>query len=192
MTATTSLGQHHARFGRIGAIAVSRRRLILFISLGVVVVAAFFGVKAPSVLGGGGFVSPNAPSQLAANALTSEFHGGGPNLIFVVTARSGTVNSIPVASAGLALTRDLVVAPGVTTALSYWTTLSPALMSRNSTQGLVEARVSPQKAANRLIAEFSVAKSEPGLITVLASGTDGVNQAINTQIGKDLALAEGV
>jgi RND superfamily putative drug exporter len=183
-------------FDRIARLVTHRPRRILAIAGLVLVVAAVFGIHASSKLKTAGFTSPDAQSQLAADRLQASF-GGGPNLVFLVEARHGTVDSRAVAAAGRDLVATLDHSAGVSSATSYWTTHAAGLRSRDGRAALVVADLtgSQQTATNRaktLIPEVSVPAGRAGPITVLAGGLTGVNNAITAQIGKDLKLAEGL
>jgi RND superfamily putative drug exporter len=183
-------------FASIGRVTTQRPRLILLITALALVVAAVFGIHAPSRLLGGGYTSPNSPSQIAQNRLQAYF-GGAPDLVFLVEARAGTVDSPAVVAAGESLARALAQQPGVTSVDSYWATRAPALRSRKGNEALVLANLagSDSQVKDRekvIVAELSVPASTPGAVTIKAGGPGGTQTAINAQIGKDLALAEGL
>ena len=89
-------------FLRLGRLATTRSRLVLGLTGLCIVLAAIIGIHAPGKLKSAGFVSPNAPSQLAQNRLDAEF-GGATNLVLLVQARTGTVDQPAVADAGRAV-----------------------------------------------------------------------------------------
>ena len=183
-------------FTRIGHFVTNRPRRILAAAGLAVVLAGALGLHAGSVLKPSGFTSPSSPSQIAQNRLDAYF-GGQPNLVLLVTARTGSVDSPAVAAAGRALTARLASSRGVDRVSSYWTTGSAALRSNNSTQAVVVGTVagSDKTATDRtksLVKELSVGPSNPGPVTVRAGGLSGVDNAVGTQIGKDLKLAEGI
>ncbi len=182
-------------FARIGQFVTHRPRRILAAGLAALLAGAL-GVHAFGVLKSGGFTSPSSPSQMAQNRLDAYF-GGEPNLLLLVTARQGSVNDPSVAAAGEALTARLAGSRGVDRVASYWSTHSSALRSSDMTEGLVVATVagSDNTASNRtkaLVKELSVGVTSNSPVTVRAGGTEGVNSAVNTQVGKDLQLAEGI
>jgi RND superfamily putative drug exporter len=183
-------------FARIGTLVTRRPKLVLLAALAAVIVSAAIGIHAPGRLQGGGFTSPSAPSQIAANRLESSF-GGSPSVIFVVQARTGTVDDPAVTAAGTQLAHQVADSPGVTTESDYWSTHSPSLRSRDGIQALVVVNLAGkdskvQTEAKRLINRFSVPASHGGPVAVVAGGYAAVNQAATNQIAKDLALAEGI
>src|SRR5205085_6461618 len=81
-------------------------------------------------------------SSRAAALLQSTFHTGNPNLVLLVRARHGTVDSPAVRADGLALTRRLAGERGVDAVVSYWTLRdAPPLRSTSSSEALVLARI---------------------------------------------------
>lgn len=179
-------------FTSLGRLATGRTRMVLSLSVVVLALAAFAGGHAFGSLKSAGFVSPNAPSQIAANKLDDDF-SGPPDLIFLVIARSGTVDSPAVAAAGRALTASLA-ASGVAGVTSYWTTGSRSLESRDGTEGLVMVSVNgPDKAVSNRVKHLAdqFAKTS-GAVTVRAGGGVVVGNDIGSQITGDLAKAESV
>ncbi|HEY1569725.1 MAG TPA: MMPL family transporter, partial [Pseudonocardiaceae bacterium] len=184
----------------VGNIVTRRSRLILVVAAIAVVAAAGIGFGAPGKLRGGGFTDPNSPSELARTQLDAG-RAGQPNLAFLVTAKTGTVDSAAVAVAGRTLTQQLVSQPDISSVTSYWSTGSPSLKSRDGTQALVltHVRGNDQAITDRaktLINAFSTpggsTAGAPGPITVKAGGQAGASHDITNQITKDLALAEGI
>jgi RND superfamily putative drug exporter len=183
-------------FVRTGSLVTKHPRLVLAAAAVAVIVSAALGIHAPGRLQSGGFTSATAPSQIAANRLEATF-GGAPDLVLVVQARNGTANSPTVADAGRRLAQQVSRARGVTSVTDYWTTRSTQMRSRDGREGLVVVNLAGnpaavQSEANSLIREVSVPAAGPGPVTVLAGGPAAVNQAATEQIGKDLALAEGL
>jgi RND superfamily putative drug exporter len=99
-----------------------------------VLAAAGVGFGAPGKLQNGGFTDPGSPSELARTQLDASA-AGQPNLVFLVTARTGTVDSPAAATAGRTLTQQVQAQPTVASATSYWSTGSPSLKSKSATHG---------------------------------------------------------
>src|SRR5207249_2512972 len=90
----------------------------------------------------GGFNDPSSPSSQAQRQLRTVFHSDEPNLVLLVTARQGDVDSPAVTGEGNALTNELARTPGVGQAVSYWSLGSPPpLRSHDGHQALVLARI---------------------------------------------------
>jgi RND superfamily putative drug exporter len=179
-------------FSALARLAINRYRIVLVSTALIVVLAAFAGIHAFGALKSGGFVPPNASSQIAANKLNDDF-AGPPDFILLVHARSGTVDSPAVVAAGQAVTARLAATSGVEGVQSYWSTGSPSLKSKSGTEALVVGTVngSDKHVTNEvkdLAHEFA---SHNNVVTVTPGGAVYVGNSIGTQIQKDLAKAEG-
>ena len=84
--------------GRLGSLTVRHRRVILLASAVLFVAAGAFGGGVASRLSSGGFNDPSAESQKAQDLLEDRFDTGSPNLVLLVTSKSGTVDSERVAA----------------------------------------------------------------------------------------------
>jgi RND superfamily putative drug exporter len=183
-------------FTSLGQFVTRRSRLILVVAAIAVLVAAGIGFGAPGKLKGGGFTDPNSPSELARTQLDAT-GAGQPNLVFLVTAARGTVDTPAAATAGRTLTQQLAAQQGVSSVTSYWSTGAPSLKSKDATQALVltHVRGNDQTASDTsktLINTFSTKAGAGGPVTVQAGGQLGASHDITDQITKDLALAEGI
>ena len=181
-------------FGRIGRVTTARARLILLLAGAGIVLAGFIGIHATSKLKSAGFVSPTAPSQLSDNQLKAKF-GGTPNLVLLVDAKQGTVDSPAVASAGRAVAARLATEPSVDRVTSYWTGGGAGLRSKSGTEALIVADITGSDShidsrAHSLIKDFSSSSSAAGPITVRVGGGAPTGNAVGTQIQKDLGKAE--
>ncbi|GAC1312445.1 MAG: MMPL family transporter [Acidimicrobiales bacterium] len=175
---------------------VVRHRRAVLVAAALVVLASFaYGGKVATKLNTGGFDDPRAQSTLAAKALTAQFHTGDPNVVLLVTARTGTVDSPAVAAAGRALTARLGSTRYVTGAVSYWTLGSPPpLKSRDAHQALVVARLtgSDDQINVRVKDILTTFNATSGPIGVQVTGQAAVFRQVGTTIRTDLAKAEGI
>jgi RND superfamily putative drug exporter len=185
-------------FTTLGEVVTRRSRLIIGVAAILVVVSAGIGFAAPGKLQGGGFTDPGSPSELARTQLDAAGLGE-PNLVLLVTARTGTVDSPSVAAAGRSLTLRVQSQPTVSSVVSYWSTSSPSLKSKSSKQALILIHVrgndkAVTDATKTLIPAFTTSSTArpAGPITVQAGGQAGASHDITNQIAKDLALAEGI
>jgi RND superfamily putative drug exporter len=112
-------------FTALGDFVTRRSRLIMAVAAILVLAAAGVGFGAPGKLQNGGFTDPGPPSELARTQLDASA-AGQPNLEFLVTAGTGTVDSPAAATAGRTLTQQVQAQPTVASATSYWSTGSPA------------------------------------------------------------------
>src|SRR5436190_24170659 len=92
---------------RLGEFTVRRRRWILAGALVFFVAAGAFGGKVAKSLSTGGFDDPASESSRATQVLQDEFGTGSPNVVLLVRAKHGTVDSPDVRAEGLSLTRQL-------------------------------------------------------------------------------------
>ena len=184
---------------RLGDLMYRRARLVLLVTGILLAVAAVIGVGAFGKLQGGGFDDPNSASTKAAHQIDARF-GGQDNLILLVRAQRGTVDSPDVQSAGLRLTNALEARTAtIDRVTSYWTTPAPALRSKDGTQAMVLLHIKGDDqqvtdGAKSLIATYTAPGAGIGspAISALAGGDAAVNVQVNAQVGKSLALAEGI
>jgi len=179
---------------RLARFLLRRRLLVLAATLAVVAVAGVFGGGAVAKLKTGGFDDPNAESTRAAAVLRDTFHAGAPNVVLLVTAKQGTVDSPAAAAGGRALTARLARERGLAQVGSYWTLGSPALRSRDARQALVLGRVTvDEQAQDDRIAALAAAYSGEGAATrVQVGGQLMFNHDVGRQVQRDLAKAEGI
>src|SRR5688500_15282949 len=126
----------------LGRFVVRRRVRVLVAALLAMVVAGALGGGVAKHLSGGGFEDPAAESSQAKRVLEASFGTHNPNLVLLVTAADGSVDSAGAAAAGAALTRELGAEEGISQAVSYWTLGSPPpLRSGEGSKALVLATI---------------------------------------------------
>jgi RND superfamily putative drug exporter len=185
----------HMLLDRLARFVVRQRRLVLLFSLGAFLVAGAVGGGVASKLQSGGFEDPSAPSARAAHLLHDRFGGGEPNLLFLVTAKGGNVDSPDVIAAGTALTQRLAKEPGVEQALSYWTIGSPPpLRSTKGDQAMVFVRLagSDDQVIKRVKTLDPGYVGDRGPIVVAAGGRGPLFEEVGSTIEKDLKRAETI
>jgi len=175
-------------FTSIGGWAVRRARLVLALAAVAVIAFGVLGAGAFGLLKSGGFSDPSADSTRAQQLLDQRF-GGGPDLVLLVSPRSGTVDDPAVARAGSQVVAGLSAEPGVTGVLSYWTAHVPTLRAADGRSALVLAHVGDDDRAATLIKRHAV---DTSLLTVRAGGGAAVGGDIGRQVTGDLALAEAI
>ncbi|HUJ67418.1 MAG TPA: MMPL family transporter, partial [Acidimicrobiales bacterium] len=180
-------------FERLAHLVTTRARLILALTVLGIVLAGAAGIHATSKLKDAGFVSANAPSQIASNKLDADFSGPA-NVILLVSARTGSVNSPAVASIGRSVTARLAAFPGVTGVTSYWSTGSAALESKTGTAALVLGHItgSDNTVNSRAKAIGAQLSTRSGPATVTAGGSAVVSDAVGKAVVKGLAIAEAI
>ena len=179
-------------FYRLGLKIVARARVVLAMSLAALVISAVFGIGAFARLLSGGFDDPASASSQAKVLLDQKF-GGEPDLIFLVHARTGTVDGTAVTATGQALAHRLSADARLRGVTSYWTTQAPGMRSRDGTDALILAKVigdeqTADTNAKALLADYAHLDSSDA--TVRIGGARGTDVA--GQVGKDLAVAEAI
>jgi len=122
----------------IGHFVVRRARLVLIVALLAFIGFGVLGAGAFGKLKTGGFQDPAADST-AAQALTDRHFGGAWDVVLLVHAKAGTVDDAPARAAGRAAARRLAATPDVSNVVSYWSTRSPGLRSKDGQYALVLA-----------------------------------------------------
>jgi RND superfamily putative drug exporter len=173
-------------FHRLGERIALHARLVLLVTAVIVVGAAVLGFGAFGRLLDEGFADPSAASTKADTVLNQKF-GGEPNIIFLVHAREGTVDSAAVTSDGERLTAALEHDSRLRGIESYWPGRVASLRSRDGSDGLILARVVGDTADGIL---HDYGHVDTAAATLRIGGDKGTN--VGGQVGKDLALAEGI
>lgn len=172
-----------------------RTRTVLLIGMLVLAGGIVLGSHATSRLQDGGLVPNNAPSSQAASILDRDF-GGQANLVFLITARHGSIAGPAVTNAANRLAQSLRQQPHVRVMATSWDSRGGRLRSRSGRQGLILASVGGdnQEALTRTKDLVSVYTGERqpsrSTISVAAGGTEGTNAAISDQLNRDLRRAE--
>jgi putative drug exporter of the RND superfamily len=175
---------------KIGALVVRRARTVLTLSLVVLLGAGILGVGAFSKLQTeGAFQEPSADST-AAQHLLDQRYGGADNVVLLVHARHGTVDSPAVSAVGASAARRLAAEPGVANVISYWQTGSPQLRSPDRRYALV---MGSQRTGHELDSGVlsSLASTGPDA-SVTVGGGAAVNSDVTAEVGKSLIIAEAI
>jgi len=178
---------------RLANTIVRRRRVVLLAALGFFLIAGAVGGGVASHLSSGGFNDPAAQSTKVDNLLRDRFHSGDPNVVLLVTARQGTVDSPQVAAAGQALTARLANEPSILQATSYWSLgQAPPLKSKDGREALVLARLAgnDDQVAKEIKPIAAHYQFDTPAITVRAGGQAQVFHQVGDQVRKDLERAE--
>jgi RND superfamily putative drug exporter len=170
-------------------------RSVLFGTAVAFIVFAFLGVQVFGKLESQGFNDPASGSSQAASLLASQFPGQ-PNLVLVASARDGqSAGATLVVRAGRDLVQRLSLLTGVSAVTSWWTTQAPEMRSRDGRQVLIAAHVSSsgaRSADDNTKAIITALGDGTTVLNVAVGGSQGVNNDIGTQVGKDLAFAESL
>jgi RND superfamily putative drug exporter len=178
---------------RLSDLVVRRRALILVLTLVGLVLAGVLGGGVASRLSSGGFEDANAESTKAEHAL--EPFGGESNMLLLVRAKHGSVDSPDVVRAGTELTTKLAGDTRVSFAASYWSLGKPQpLRSKTGDSALVLARIKGDqdevnKTAKDLLPRYEI---DDAAISVRPGGLAAVYKDVNEVIEADTKKADSV
>jgi RND superfamily putative drug exporter len=179
-------------FYRLGQFVAAHAKAVLAAAGVIVVVCAVLGVGVFGRLLSAGFDDPSSSSSQAKVLLDQKF-GGEPDMIFLVHARSGTVDDAGPTASGTALAQRLSADPRLREVTSYWATKAPALRSKDGSDALILTSVvgdEKQATDNATALLKTYGHVDDSAVTVQIGGARGAD--IGGQVGKDLALAESI
>ncbi|WP_328446850.1 MMPL family transporter [Streptomyces sp. NBC_00386] len=181
-------------FDRLAELAIRRARLVLAVAFVAVVLMGALGVGVFGKLKGGGFDDPASQSSRAEKVIDGKF-GGETNLVLMVRAEKGRIDTSAAERSGRALAAGLRAERNLRNVVSYWDSDSPALRSGDGREALVLAHVKGddtqrEKNARALIDKYTGPYA--GGLGVRAGGGAAVSDDMSTQVPKDLVLAEGI
>jgi RND superfamily putative drug exporter len=171
----------------------AHRRAIVGVTALAVVGAGVFGAQVTQRTSQGGFDASTEQSIQAATVLQDDLHAGQPNLVLLVTAPRGSVDSPGVAAVGRALTARLAAEPDMANVMSYWSLDSvPVLRTADRSQALIVGRIvgNQDQIVRREPAVVAGLGHIPNTISVRAGGFGPAFQAVNTVVEHDLVRAE--
>jgi RND superfamily putative drug exporter len=181
---------------RFARLATGRPKAILIVAFLVFLIAGATTGDVAEHLTVGGFVDNASESHRAADILDKQFDTGAPNVVLLVTARSGDVDSPDVAAAGAALTSKLAEEPGVDGVASYWSeNNAPPLRSADGTRALVVGRIDSASVdvVNDRITELAPqlrAAGDGTAVKVEVGGFAEIYRELGATVEKDLVTAE--
>jgi RND superfamily putative drug exporter len=180
---------------RLARSVVRRRIRVLIGTLVFVVAAGAVGGGVAKRLSSGGFDDPHSQSSQVQRLVAREFpQGSTPNMILLITAKNGNVDSAAVADEGRRLTEELASQPSIGgAAFSYWSLDGATpLRSKAGDQALVLAKISGgDDAVRKQIDTLSPAFTrDDSVMSVRVGGYAEVFRQVGTTIKKDLARAE--
>jgi RND superfamily putative drug exporter len=181
---------------RLAATVIRRRRFVLVAALLVLLLAGVYGGGVASNLTGGGFDSTSSESAKAKALIEDQFGQSDPNLLLVVTAADGDIDSPASAAAGAALVTALSEEADVQQVTSYWSLgNAPPLRSTGGDKALVLAHIGgDQDAATERAAEVVDAlrgeQAGGAAVTFEPGGLTIINDRVGSTIEEDLRTAE--
>jgi RND superfamily putative drug exporter len=170
-----------------------RARLVLILAAVAFAAALAVGLGAFDKLKNGGFDDPHAQSSRALHLIDANF-AGRANLVLLVHAKQGTVDSPDISAAATDLTGRLQHEPKVSNLTSYWATKAPSLRSADGSDAIIVGHIDGDDtqivtAASDIIDRYA---GDRGPITITAAGDSAVNVDVRTAVGKSLAIAESI
>jgi RND superfamily putative drug exporter len=181
-------------FEKLGQLVVKRRRWVIVGTIVFLLAAGLLGSGVFGRLTSGGFFDEGSEAFTAAERLESQFGVQDPNLVLLVTAEGGSVDSPEAVDAGRTLTQRLASEEGVGQVTSYWTAGSPALKSEAGDQALVIGVLAgnDDKATETLERISPDLAGDRGPIDVAVGGSQEVFRAVTERVESDLARAESI
>lgn len=167
-------------FTTLGAGIARRARLVLAVSLVALIGAVVVGIGVFGPVRSGGFDDPRSASSQAA-VLVDRHFGGEPNLVVLVHARTGTIDTSAAAAGGAALVHQLRRDPRLSDVVSYSGTHSRGLESIDHTDALIVGRVVGRGAT-----------ADENAAAVLASYSHVDTAAVTVRIGGAAGTGIGV
>ncbi|MFJ2397946.1 MMPL family transporter [Streptomyces sp. NPDC087843] len=181
-------------FERIAELVIRRSRLVLVVAVVAVALMGAAGAGAFGKLLGGGYDDPASSSSRAAEVIDNKF-GGETNLVLLVRASEGRVDTPAAQRSGLALVSALKKERNLGNVVSYWDTASADLRSEDGREALVLAHVKgdgTERDENAKSVIDAYAGPHEGALTVRAGGGAAVTSEMGKQSGEDLVLAESI
>ena len=181
---------------RLGSFVVRRKRATLVGVLLLTIAAAVFGGGVARNLIAGGFEPAGAESVRAEEVLEDSFGEVQPNVVLVVTADDGDVDSGPTRAAAMDVTDFVAGFEHVDLAVSYWSLGDPPpLRGADGDNALVMAHVEGTETeaierADELVEAIEDADVGGSAVTVSAGGLAVVNAEVTHTIERDLLKAE--
>ncbi len=185
-------------FETLGRFIVRRKKSVLVLFIIGILAAGGVGSLAFGKLDSGGYSDLNSESAKAYVYLTEKFKVEEPIAILVVDSGSKSVDDSEITTAALALESEIKSVDGVAKTLSYWSAGGAAnLRATDSRAGFLFVYAKPgstdwdvlSKLGGTLQDRF---EGKRGELTVFASGSGVITDAINSKIETDLALAETI
>ena len=178
---------------RLGRFVIRQPRKLLVASVIFIALAGVLGSGVVDHLSSGGFEDPDSESTRAAARIEEAFGIADPDVVLLVSARSGSVDDREVRAAGLALTRALEAEKGVGRVDSYWSLGgAPPLRSLDGGKAMVLANLEgSQNDKNELLKKLTPEYTgSTDAVRVSVGGFAEVFRQVTTQVEEDLVRAE--
>ncbi len=182
-------------FESLGHLVYRRRRVVLGLAAGFVVIAVVWGTGVFGRLSGGGFEDPNSESSRAVAVAEDRLGRQATDVVVVYTDLAGGGVDDPAFQDAVQGTLDRLPADQVASVTSYWSTGGAPQFASDDGQStyaavqLVGDTEEDREAAYEEIADALVA---PGQVETLRGGAVPTFVAVNEQVTEDIAAAESI
>ncbi|HWZ17564.1 MAG TPA: MMPL family transporter [Ktedonobacteraceae bacterium] len=176
---------------RLGGMLYRTRWLVLFLALLIVAGAAVFGTGLFGSLKSGGFNDPASESSRAEALLDTKLGGATADIVILMSNNSLKATDTTFMDAATKMLETLKARPEVASVISYYSTHSASLVSRDGheTFAVVQLKAKDEAAKEKDFKTIEPLITSPVLHTMVG-GNVAVNIAINKQVSSDLERAE--
>jgi len=176
---------------RLGGMLYRTRWLVLFLALLIVAGAAVFGTGLFGSLKSGGFNDPASESSRAEALLDTKLGGATADIVILMSNNSLKATDTTYMDAATKMLETLKARPEVASVISYYSTHSASLVSRDGheTFAVVQLKAKDEAAKEKDFKTIEPLITSPVLHTMVG-GNVAVNIAINKQVSSDLERAE--
>jgi RND superfamily putative drug exporter len=167
-------------------------RLVLLFAAVLTALLGAVGTGGSGRLTNGGYTAAGTESARANRLLEQRFGAGNPDLVLLVRAQRGGVDSAAAREQGRRLAARLAAADGVGAVRSYWTAKDPALRSKDGAEALITADLAGEdrdaaRTAKSLVPRLT---GRHGALAVSATGPAWVSVEAGRISEHDLVTAE--
>jgi trehalose monomycolate/heme transporter len=179
-------------FHALGRLIYRRRWAVLAVAVAFMLFSAVWGIGVFGALSGGGFEDPKSDSVHARQALDRAFGRDDADVTVLYSSDRATVDD-PNYRSAVTGTLDALPATDVRRVTTFWSTGSPALVSkdRRSTYAVLQLSGADDEARTTQFEQIEARLDAPGL-REQTGGIAAVNRDLNEQITADIGRAEGL
>lgn len=177
--------------GRLAIFILRHRNRVLGVTALILIAAALLGGHVSSKLSSGGYDSPGSESAKTQAILEHQFGQQTPNLVLVIKT-SAPISSAANLAAGLSLEHRLAKQQDIAQVAGYFSTHSPAMLSRNGHEALVLAYISgteEEATARAGVLNKELTSNDPSF-SVGVAGFSAIFSQVNSTIAHDVQVAE--
>ncbi|MDF2693193.1 MAG: drug exporter of the superfamily-like protein [Labilithrix sp.] len=177
----------------LAAIVIRRAHVVLMLCLLALVLAIFGSRGLADRLALARWEVPGSESSRASAIVHERFASGSPNVVVMVSAKTGTVDDEDITTAGLEIGRELGADPSVAEVSSYWSRgRTPTLRSDDRKHALVVARMlgTTTEVRKRLTELSPRLTREDAHVLVRVGGREEVFRQVGAQSREDMQRAE--